>query len=129
MSQMHKLVAEIVSLLDKSGFCDNTQIIETSIFSLEQFTFKIRTTIFSTYTFQIRIYYNKGHYDYSYQIFDKEPVCRWGNKEHFPNLDTFPHHCHTITSIVIESPLRGTPIADLEIVLIELKKILAIDLP
>ena len=56
MIQLHPLIADLVFLLDDSGFCSNTQMMETSIFSSEQFAFKIRTIIFSSYLFQIRSY-------------------------------------------------------------------------
>lgn len=123
MSSFSTLLAEMVSLLESSGFCVDTQIVETSFFSTEQFTFKIRTTIFSSLVFQIRIYYNHGHCDYSYQVFAQEPLCRWDNKEHFPEVKTFPHHCHTIDGNVAESPLQGEPTADLKYVLAELNRL------
>ncbi|MCI0614762.1 DUF6516 family protein [bacterium] len=120
-------MAELVSLLESSGFCENTQITETSFFSTEQFAFKIRTTIFSSLSFQIRVYYNKGHCDYSYQVFDQEPLCRWDNKEHFPEIETFPHHCHSISGSVVESPLQGNPVTDLQLVLAELNRLFNIE--
>lgn len=123
MSKLSTILAELVSMLEGSGVCDNTQITETSFFSTEQFAFKIRATIFSSLSFQIRIYYNKGHCDYSYQVFDVEPLCRWDNKEHFPELKTFPHHCHSIDGSVVESPLQGNPVTDLQYVLAELKRL------
>ncbi len=123
MSKLSTLLAEIVSLLESFGFCDDTQITETSFFSTEQFAFKIKTTIFSSLSFQIRIYYNHGHYDYSYQVFDNDPLCRWDNKEHFPELKSFPHHCHTLMGSVVESSLQGEPVADLKFVLGELARL------
>jgi hypothetical protein len=116
-------LAELVSLLESSGFCEGTQITETSFFSTEQFAFKIRTTIFSRHSFQIRIYYNHGHCDYSYQVFGEEPLCRRDNKEHFPEIKTFPNHHHTMDGNVIESPLQGNPATDLIYVLAELNKL------
>lgn len=124
MSQLYQLLADLISLLDQSGYCENTQILDTAHFSFEQFSFKIRTTIFSCYTLQIKIYFNKGHYDYSYQVFDKGPLLRWDNKEHFPSLKTFPHHFHTRTGDVVESSLRGAPVSDLKVVLEELSRLL-----
>ena len=120
---MIKLIAEIVSLLSDSGFCEDIQILETSQFSSQQYAFKIRSTIFSAYFLQIRIYYNLGHYDYYYQIFRDEPICRWDNKEHFPAISTFPHHHHTIEGDVIDSPLKGFPAEDLKLLTDEIKKL------
>ncbi|HEX9975147.1 MAG TPA: DUF6516 family protein [bacterium] len=123
MIKFHQLIAECIYLLNRSGFCDEPRIVETSFFSTEQFAFKIRTTIFSSLIFQIRIYYNQGHFDYSYQVFSEEPICRWDNKEHFPEIKTFPHHFHSMDSEIIESPLTGMPLDDLKIVLEELTKL------
>lgn len=123
MSTLSTMLAELVLILENSGFCDNPQITETSFFSTDQFAFKIRTAIFSSFSFQIRIYYNKGHCDYSYQVFAEKPLCRWDNKEHFPEIKTFPHHCHAIDGSVVESPLQGIPVADLQYVLAELNRL------
>lgn len=120
---MIKPIAEIVSILNESGFCDDIQILETSQFSSKQYAFKIRTIVFSLYFFQIRIYYNQGYCDYSYQIFGDEPICRWDNKEHFADIKTFPHHYHTIEGEVIDSNLRGLPGEDLKLLIEEIRKL------
>ena len=125
MNQINKLLAEFVSLLDNSGLCDHIRILETSNFSHDQFTFKIRTKILSSYSLQIRIYYNKGHCDYSYQVFEKEPLCRWDNKEHFHEIVSFPHHYHTLSGKVLKSPFKGNPADDLVIVLKEIANLIA----
>ena len=120
---MNKLLADIVSLLDKTSFCANTKIIDTTFFSSSQFAIKIRTSIFSAYVLQIRIYYNSGHFDYSFQVFDQRPLCRWDNKEHFPWIKSHPHHFHSLDGMVEASPLIGEPIHDLKTVLRELKNL------
>lgn len=123
MIRFHQLLAECIYLLNRSGFCDDPRIVETSFFSTEQFAFKIKTTIFSSLIFQIRIYYNQGHFDYSYQVFSEEPICRWDNKEHFPEIKTFPHHFHTQDGKITDSPLTGMPLEDLKLVLEQLSKL------
>jgi hypothetical protein len=123
MRKFHQLIAECVYLLSRSDFCDEPRIIETAFFSNEQFAFKFRTTIFSSFTFQIRIYYNQGHFDYSYQVFGDEPICRWDNKENFPEIKTFPHHFHALDGEIIDSPLTGMPLDDLKFVLNELSNL------
>lgn len=123
MIKFHQLIAECVYLLHQSEFCDEPKVIETSFFSTEQFAFKIRTTIFSSLIFQIRMYYNQGHFDYSYQVFSEEPICRWDNKEHFSEIETFPHHFHALNGQITNSPLTGMPLDDLKIVLEELAKL------
>lgn len=120
MNNLSTLLAELISRLENSGFCENIRIVETAFFSTAQFSCKIRATIFSTFTLQIRLYCNHEHWDYSYQIFDDEPLCRWDNKEHFPELSNHPHHFHTKDGEVVASPLCGDPRQDLNFVLNEL---------
>ena len=123
MNSLSTLLAELVALLENCGFCENIRIVETAFFSATQFSCKIRATIFAALTLQIRLYYNHPHWDYAYQVFDEEPLCRWDNKEHFPHLSSHPHHCHTREGEVVESPLRGDPRKDLNLVLHELKQL------
>ena len=125
MRSMNKLLAEIVTILDQSKICEKTQIVETAYFSIEQFAFKIRATLPSSFTLQIRIYYNKVHRDYSYQLLSNTPLCRWDNTEHFPHLKSFPHHYHNTDGKVVESPLKGVPVDDLRLVLDELDNLIA----
>ncbi len=120
MIRFHQLFAECICLLNRSGFCDDPRIVETSFFSTEQFAFKIRTTIISSLIFQIRIYYNQGHFDNSYQVFSEEPICRWDNKKHLPEIKTFLHLFHTQDGKITESPLTGKPLEDLKLVLEQL---------
>jgi hypothetical protein len=75
-------------------------------------------------TLQIRIYFNQNHYDYSIQVLDPEPLYRWDNKEHFPDLKTYPHHFHAKSHDITDSSLTGKPLLDLQIILNELKKLL-----
>ena len=121
---MTELLADLITILENSRICTNSRILETTVFSIRQFAFKIRTAIYSTFTLQLRIYFNDGHYDYSYQVFDKKPLCRWDNKEHFPELMSFPHHFHAPDGKIIESSLKGDPRADVGIVLAELEELL-----
>ena len=123
MSALSTLLAEVVSLLEGSGFCKDTQIAETAFFSQDQFFFKIRTTLFTSLSFQIRVYYNQGHCDYSYQVFRKGPLCRWDNKEHLMQLENFPHRYHSVEGDIQSSPLHGDPVSDLILILAELKRL------
>lgn len=123
MNVLSTLLAELVALLEHCGFCENIRIVETAFFSGKQFSCKIRATVFSNLALQIRLYYNHPHWDYSYQVFDNDPLCRWDNKEHFPDLSTHPHHDHTREGEVIASPLVGDPREDLSLVLSELERL------
>jgi len=124
MNKLNKLLAEIISILDETDFCSNTRILESTYFSPQQFAFKIRTKIFGSYKLQLRIYYNANHYDYSYQLFSDNPLCRWDNSEHFPRITSFPHHYHSIKGNILDSPLKGDPVSDLKLVLSELSNML-----
>jgi hypothetical protein len=126
MSRFYNLIAELKSILQHSGYGQHIQLLETSFFSEQQFAFKLRVVISLEYSLQIRIYFNKGHFDYSYQLLNPSPMCRWDNKEHFPGLKTFPHHFHTFRGEIINSPLSGEPISDLKIVLDQLKQLIQI---
>ena len=127
MTTLGELLAAMMAMLEQTDFCRDLRILETSPFSSKQFAFKIRVAIFSSLTFQIRLYYTHGHCDYSYQVFADEPLCRWDNADHFPDLSTFPHHHHAINGEVVASPLTGIPQSDLLHVLAELQKLFAHD--
>jgi hypothetical protein len=91
-------------------------VMETKEFSKEQFFFKIRAKLVKG-NIQVRIYYNRGHIDYAYQLFTDAPLLRWDNKEEFHHLATYPHHHHDELGNVNPSPLMGDPTKDIEIVL------------
>ncbi len=52
MIKFHQLIAEFVYLINKSDFCDEPRIVETSFFSNEQFAFKIRIIFFPRLLFK-----------------------------------------------------------------------------
>ncbi|MFQ5706205.1 MAG: DUF6516 family protein [bacterium] len=111
-------------MLNQPDVCRNSKIIETTYFSQEQFSLKIRTNLVPSSALQTRIYFNHGHFDYSYQLFSDSPLCRWDNAQHFPELTSFPHHYHNVDGKVLESPLKGRPVEDLRRVLAELENLL-----
>jgi hypothetical protein len=92
-------------------------VVETKAFSPDQFFFKIRALLEGEYGLQVRVYYNRGHIDYAYQLFTDVPLLRWDNKEEFRHLGTYPHHHHDVEGHVHPSPLAGKPVQDIEIVL------------
>jgi hypothetical protein len=91
-------------------------VVEIKTFSPDQFFFKIRALLREEHRFQVRVYYNRGHMDYAYQLFTDVPLLRWDNKEEFRHLETYPHH-HDVEGRVHPSPLTGEPVQDIEIVL------------
>ncbi len=77
------------------------------------------------YNLQARIYYNRGHIDYAYQLFTNAPVLRWDNKEEFKSLENYPHHFHNFAGDIVSSPLIGDPYKDIQLVLQEVDKFIS----
>ncbi len=125
MSSLPALLGHVTATLQTHPVCKRTEVIETQEFSSEQFFFKIRVKLSKGYNFQARIYYNRGHIDYAYQLFTDFPFLRWDNKEEFPELETYPHHHHDANGNVTSSPLTGEPTKDIGIVLREITTFLA----
>ncbi len=118
MTTLAALLSILVTSLQESDLCRTVRVKETHTFSAHQFSLKVRTDLVSGDVLQIRIYCNNDHADYSYQLLrDNQPILRWDNKEHFPEIATFPHHFHSPTGEVQRSPLSGEPITDLQLVL------------
>lgn len=118
MSSLSELLASLVTTLEESSQCRSVRVLETHPFSAHQFALKVQADLISDDTLQVRLYYNDGHYDYSYQLLRaNQPFLRWDNKEHFLDISTFPHHFHAPTGEVQPSPLSGDPVVDLPRVL------------
>jgi len=110
----------VITTLRADLRCESIGDREMRLFSEEQFLVKVRAQVRDKLFFQVRIYFNRGHYDYSYQLFGERPLTRWDNKEDCPGLDNFPHHRHLPDATIVVSPLRGDPLADLPVVAQEL---------
>jgi len=114
------LLGFVVTGLQAHPLCEDVAVIETRAFSPDQFFLKVRAKLPDSHKLQVRIYFNRGHTDYAYQLFAAEPLLRWDNKEEFRHLPTFPHHYHDDKGNVLSSPLSGDVIVDLQIVLTEI---------
>lgn len=102
---------------------DTIRVFETIEFAENKFALKVRATFRDETQFQIYLYINKAHVDYSYQLFQSdEPILRWDNKEHYPKLSSYPHHFHSVDGDAQSSPLTGNPQTDLMYVLDYLSK-------
>lgn len=117
MISLPTLLSLITTLLQESPLCQAVSVVETQQFSAEQFFCKVRADLEQRLELQVRIYYNRGHCDYSYQLFRDVPIMRWDNKEDCPGLANFPHHHHTLDGKIVSSPLSGEPEQDLPVVL------------
>lgn len=125
MNTLSGLLNFVVTTLQLWPRTGRVHILATEQFSSTQFAMKVRADLQSEDVLQVRIYYNKGHIDYAYQVIRADsPLIRWDNKEHFPALATYPHHFHSLSGSVLESHLIGLPIADLPAVLHEIELIL-----
>jgi len=115
----------LITIIQGHPLCISARIVELREFTPQQFFFKIRARLARNRRLQARIYYNKGHVDYAYQLFAHYPLLRWDNKEEFPHLSTHPHHHHDAAGDVYPSPLVGDPVQDVNYVLEEIARFLA----
>ena len=125
MISLPSLLGALVTTLQTHSLCQKVKVVETKEFSADQFFLKLRADLQREYALQVRIYYNRGHIDYAYQLFTDEPLLRWDNKEEFTDVKTYPHHYHDEQGFVHPSPLKGEPTKDIEIVLDEVTAFLS----
>jgi Family of unknown function (DUF6516) len=119
---LQSLLDLVVTTLRGDLRCESIADVETQAFSEEKFFVKVRAQVRGELFLQVRIYYNQGHYDYSYQLFKDRPLSRWDNKEDCPGLENFPHHRHLPDATIVASSLRGDPVVDLPIVVQEIRE-------
>jgi hypothetical protein len=81
MTSLAALLSTVMAILQAHPLCDQVKVMETKEFSPHQFYFKIRAELGQNTRFQARVYHNRGHVDYAYQIFADVPLLRWDNKE------------------------------------------------
>ena len=124
MTTLPSLLSTVMAILQAHPLCKKVSEVETKEFSSEQFFFKVRVELTGGNRLQVRIYFNRGHVDYAYQLFTTVPLLRWDNKEEFRHLATYPHH-HDEHGLVKSSPLVGDPIKDIEVVLQKVSEFLA----
>ena len=117
MTSLPALLGAVTAILQAAALCKQIARVETKEFSADQFLFKIRAELEGGDHLQVRIYYNRGHIDYAYQLFADAPLLRWDNKEEFDYLSTYPHHHHDEQGKVYPSPLTGDPVSDVQTVL------------
>jgi hypothetical protein len=113
---LQSLLDLVITTLRTDLRCESIVDVETQVFSDEQFLVKVRAQVREGRFLQVRIYHNRGHSDYSYQLFADRPLTRWDNKEDCPGLENYPHHRHLPNGAIEPSQLQGDPILDLPIV-------------
>ena len=118
MNTLAAQLSYVVTALQRSGYCNAVRVVETHAFSAHQFALKVRAELVTDDVLQVRIYRNGDHADYSYQLLrGAQPIMRWDNKEHFPEIASHPHHFHSSVGQVEISPLTGDPEHDLSLVM------------
>ena len=117
MTSLPSLLGVMTAILQAHPLCKQITDVETKEFSADQFLFKIRVELEDSSNFQARLYFNRGHIDYAYQLFADAPLLRWDNKEEFDYILTYPHHHHDEQGKVHPSPLMGDPVNDVQTVL------------
>ena len=118
MNTLAALLSYVVTALQRSGYCNAVRVVETHAFSSHQFALKVRAELVTDDVLQVRIYRNGDHADYSYQLLrGAQPIMRWDNKEHFPEIASHPHHFHNAKGEAESSPLTGDAARDLPLVL------------
>ncbi|MFZ1471389.1 MAG: DUF6516 family protein [Anaerolineae bacterium] len=117
MTSLPALLGALNAILQAHFLCKRVADVETKEFAPDQFLFKIRAEFTGKTSLQVRVYYNRGHVDYAYQLFADVPLLRWDNKEEFRSVATYPHHHHDELGNIHASPLVGEPVTDIRIVL------------
>lgn len=125
MTSLASLLGVLTAILQAHPLCEQLTDVETKEFAPDQFLFKVRAELTGYYNLQVRVYYNRGHVDYAYQLFTDVPLLRWDNKEEFRHLSTYPHHHHDEQGQVYPSPLTGDLVSDVSTVLQSISQFLA----
>ena len=114
---MSKLVEQLVDRLRMHPLIKDVRLLnydETPIGKLEV---KLRCRLAKPFQLQIWLHHETTFQDYAYQLFTDRPLLRWDNAPHYPDLATAPHHFHNEQGEVLDSPLSGQLMTDLEVVL------------
>jgi len=125
LTSLSSFLGTLMATLQSHPICERASVLETKVFSYDQFFLKVKAELTGENKLQVRIYYNQGHIDYAYQLFADVPILRWDNKEEFRHLETYPHHHHDDQGNVNLSRLTGDPLKDIEIVLQDVSRFLS----
>jgi hypothetical protein len=119
---MHALPNNLLKALHGHSFVKNVRLMSYDETPTGKLEVKIRCRLIGDYQFQIWLHHELHYQDYAYQFFSDQPLLRWDNAPHYPNIATAPHHFHDENNKVRESPLTGNLLQDLDIVLSEIKE-------
>jgi len=110
-------IEQIKTLLTASPLITSWQVLIADE-AARRAVYKIRCQLLRpAYQLEVRLIQTEEDLLYSYQLFTDQPILRWDNAPHFPDLQNFPHHLHEEDKDVAESLLTGDPRQDLPQVL------------
>ena len=104
---MHALADELLKTLHRHSLVKTVRIVNYDETPTGKLEVKIRCRLVASYQFQIWLHHELAFQDYAYQLFTDQPLLRWDNAPHYPDISTAPHHFHDENNTVSESPLTG----------------------
>ncbi len=117
---MNAQVDALLRLLRAHTLVHSVRIVNYDETPQGKFELKIRCHLEQNYQLQIWLHIEPQSSDYAYQLFSTQPILRWDNAPHYPDILTAPHHFHDGTARVVASPLTGDLLADTHIVLAQI---------
>ena len=115
-------LSEIIAHLKNKQIVSSIKVVSFDN-SLQRSICRLRCSLLpSRFKLDIRLIQTEIETIYSYQLFHKRPIVRWDNAPHFPDIETFPHHCHNKKGEVGKSNLIGNILDDIDFVLKEIKR-------
>ncbi len=119
------LLNDLLNRLQSEPGLNDAQVVENESIDNETFQFKVRATV-KPANLQIRFLSDRDFKRYSFQLYSDRPLMRWDNTPHYPGLSNFPNHFHDEEDKVSASSLTGDLLNDVEIVLTEIKRFVAL---
>ena len=114
---MSTLVKKLVDRLRMHPLIKDVRLLNYDETPTGKLELKIRCRLAKPFQLQIWLHHEAAFQDYAYQLFTDQPILRWDNAPHYPHQATAPHHFHDEQGSVLDSPLSGQVMADVEVVL------------
>lgn len=119
---MNTLVEQLLTILHAHALVRNVRLTNYDETPSGKLEVKIRCRLTQNLQLQIWLHHEIAFQDYAYQLFTNQPILRWDNAPHYPQISTAPNYFHDEDDTVHESPLTGNIIDDLHFVLQEVEK-------
>lgn len=117
------LLDDLLARMRDTPELKDVQVLENEAVDDETFQFKVRARLVPNFL-QIRFLADKDLKRYSFQLYSDRPLLRCDNSPHYPDLPNHPHHFHDQDNNVIASSLTGDLLADFDIVIAEIKRLM-----